>query len=649
MVHTLIDKLGKKVRNAILIALVPLVITGCSECIPGVPNNPPYVTEFNVSPTSGDAPLEVRIQFEGEDPDGENDIVEYKLIIDREGTSNDEVIIQPNPINISRTFSQEEDIKIYGRITDMAEATAESNLVSVNIYEPTSFSHTLELKNYVDFECSVTSNLEGEVLNLKVYHNGDSNPIIEKTIDGDFNETFPDMPIGDYSSVLEGNGVSDTKEVSIPDYPSEWDISNVNTDITQGEEKSDTVDLFDKNLEQMPVTFGVKVINGNITATTDGNKITRQGGEPNTTSPYEISFELVNALGHTITKTLEGTLYNLPDISGTLEDNQTNTPQSGLIQVYDGSDNFLTSVTANEQGNFSFQLDQPISEITLQARIMNGTNPESYTRTIKLSGDDVSNLIIRPQPYVDIDENGTITSTEIQDFKRHMIELLTDYRIISKLIDDDKDIDGRNPILWKFNFGEFPEVESFKKLYIFSESLEGVEEGYFSKIDIDITNRILDQNDIGGLIPGKITNQHIDDEVSKDDAERINSERGWIAIKPEFNLISYGKSVWGTGFSTDLSNPIDYFTDVAVITLRVATDEENLDEGRVVSEVILPHEFMHVIGFPGHAFRLADKSVLGNKFQKPQPLDYIAAKLLYESTYPAGERLDNILGRNWMN
>ncbi len=636
MVHTLIDQLGKKIKKGILIALASSVI-GSSGCVYPIPNRPPYITTFNVSPVSGNVPLEVNIQFEGEDPDGENDIVEYKLTIDREGTSNDEVIIHPNPINISRTFSQEEDIKIYGQITDMAEATAESKSVLVSIDNP-SLSQNLELINYVDIEYSATlSDLEEAV--LKVYHNENPEPIIERIVNGNFTETFSDRKIGDYSFVLEANNLTDTKSMNIEDYPSEWDTSNVNTDITQGEEKRDRVVLSDKNSEHMPVTFRVTNVSENITATTDGNEIIRQAGEPNTTSSYEIDFELVNALGGITTKTLEGTLYNLPYISGRLEDCQTNTPQSGSIQVYDSLRNFLTSATANEQGNFSFSVEQPYEKLILQAALSDG----SYVRTIEISGDDFPNLIIRPQPYVDVDEDGI---PDIELFKRHMIEILTPYRIISTLPDDE--IDGLNPILWKFNFGEFPDVESFKKLYIFSEGLEGIEEGYFSEINTDITNRILDPNDIGGLLPGKIKEEHVEI-VSKDDVERINSERGWIAIKPEFNPMAYGEPVWGRAFSTDLSRPIDYFTDVAVITLKVATDEEIPDEGRVYYKGTLPHEVMHVIGFSGHAFRLADKSVLGDKFQEPQNLDYIASRLLYEETYPAGERLDNILGMNWMN
>ena len=150
MVHTLIDRLRKGAKKAILIALASSVI-GSSGCVHQIPNRLPYVTTFNVSPTSGNVPLEINIQFEGEDPDGKDDIIEYKLTIDREGTSNDEIITQLNPINISRTFNNGEDMKIYGLITDVSGATAETNPVSISINNP-SLSQTLELTNYVDIE-----------------------------------------------------------------------------------------------------------------------------------------------------------------------------------------------------------------------------------------------------------------------------------------------------------------------------------------------------------------------------------------------------------------------------------------------------------------------------------------------------------------
>ena len=209
MAHTLIDRLIKGAKKTILIALASSVI-GCSECIPGVPNNPPYVTEFNVSPISGNAPLEVGIQFEGEDPDGKDEIVEYKLTIDREGTSNDEVITQSNPINIFRTFDKEEDIKIYGLIKDVFGASAESTLIQVKVF-PNS-KPEVDLSSIPDSEKNFNEE-EQIIINLPIPQDPDleDNPVPYTTytniesLDGKVTSTLEGDTLNGYQLIITGN------------------------------------------------------------------------------------------------------------------------------------------------------------------------------------------------------------------------------------------------------------------------------------------------------------------------------------------------------------------------------------------------------------------------------------------------------------
>ena len=119
---------------------------------------------------------------------------------------------------------------------------------------------------------------------------------------------------------------------------------------------------------------------------------------------------------------------NLLDISGRLEDNETDLSQAGIIKVYDNLENWLKTVDV-PAGNFDFQLDEVYPEVILQGRMMDGTTDKSYIRTINLNGTQDFSGPIRvvpydgPLPYDDGLIPGEITEAQ---FNAHLKDANTD-------------------------------------------------------------------------------------------------------------------------------------------------------------------------------------------------------------------------------
>ena len=127
------------------------------------------------------------------------------------------------------------------------------------------------------------------------------------------------------------------------------------------------------------------------------------------------------------------------DISGRLQDCESDSNQPGVIQVYDSRtrnpdgtysyNNLLGETTANSEGKFSLTLENkeinPSDKIYIRART---TNP-SYIRTLELNSvdnnpirDTRANPAIRcvPYPSEDIDGNGILNEIDYQKYKDHV-------------------------------------------------------------------------------------------------------------------------------------------------------------------------------------------------------------------------------------
>jgi len=78
------------------------------------PGNRRPTVLLEVSPTSGTAPLEVRIQVDGDDPDGS--VILYVADLNGDGDQDDLEESQSRPIGVTRTF--DESVTIRARVQD---------------------------------------------------------------------------------------------------------------------------------------------------------------------------------------------------------------------------------------------------------------------------------------------------------------------------------------------------------------------------------------------------------------------------------------------------------------------------------------------------------------------------------------------------
>ena len=118
------------------------------------------------------------------------------------------------------------------------------------------------------------------------------------------------------------------------------------------------------------------------------------------------------------------------DISGRLEDNETDTGQQGVIRFYDATDEtFLGECQTDSDGNFSITIDKLVEElpegVIVQARIGSPENYTSYVRTVKhdINAEAEPDVIVDPircVPYPDFDNDGT--PDNISEFKQHMYD-----------------------------------------------------------------------------------------------------------------------------------------------------------------------------------------------------------------------------------
>jgi hypothetical protein len=110
------------------------------------------------------------------------------------------------------------------------------------------------------------------------------------------------------------------------------------------------------------------------------------------------------------------------DVSGRLEDNETDAPRMGMVRAYDPADgSLLAEYPTTTGGDFSFTLNKDLSElpdgILLRARMTDSTwdSGWSYIRTVEIASSDHAGLIVRAIPY-----EVSWTSSDVSAFNEHM-------------------------------------------------------------------------------------------------------------------------------------------------------------------------------------------------------------------------------------
>ena len=292
----LANLLGRTARNIAVVSsmAVPLVFAGCRE------ENYIPDAKLEVSPIYGEAPLSVRMKVTGTDANGNDDIKQYKLNI------NKEVINSNTPIDITRTLDTPGIYNIYGEVVDSENASDKTEISSVEVKGRPFIEQYASLINDVDIIYSATLSYvdkaqlevkrEGVLLSTEeVKDVNPSGPDYNKT----FNYTIDGITKGNYEFVLTAGNLEDKDNVVIPEYFPTINMSNTKIDLD--EEADSTITLpkpDDKNPEDKdkvaiqyakPLDVKTKVaLNGyelSITAL------------PGQTGPYQVEFEYGSVSG----------------------------------------------------------------------------------------------------------------------------------------------------------------------------------------------------------------------------------------------------------------------------------------------------------------------------------------------------------------
>lgn len=617
MTKSLINKLKggfrsikRNLRNIILSATAGLFLYG-AQCIPTPPkpdpdpkNNPPTANLY-VEPTYGQAPLEVLMQL-----DGKEDIVEYKIFIDREGTENDETIWQLNPINITRDFY--ESAIVEGKVTDSSGAS-DKKIVAVNVYQ--AGDPIIDLSNVTG--TSLNEEQESYITNLPT-NDKEGNPITYNNIGLSQNIEY---------AILENND----------------SIRIKSNNITK-----------DENY-QVSLTFTDNITEKTGTATLDGiinNLIDIQGRLEDCENDGKDAYE--------------NPLYT----PGVIRVYDASNPDQPLQT--DKSDSFGNNLT-NSDGSFAFQLNKRVSQAIVQARMEEGEVPKSYVRSVRLDGNKDYQFIegedkpVRVVVYPDFDTNGD-WNKDLTDYENYR-EYMRKTNIRTDVYASDYKEEGLHK--WDLEGKVAPE-NALKGIGIFSENPfpengSSFSTGPGSQYEI-IKEKIKASDDIEVLVRGSnLVDLDLDGFPDLDDfiledyqleegthyeinGSYIDAKSGYILVVPDNNIERTGEAeLWYyQNYTTGIING-------AVIKIKPSIGY-GFEFKRAIS-----HEFKHAFNSP------YDINLDGNYTNGPDLLpgltilrydtpnttagegkaDKKDPYIVNEGTYLPRERLLNILRINW--
>ena len=605
-------------RKIVLVSTIPfLSLVGCNYAPEAI---------LSVYPNSGQAPLETNIQVDCTDLNGIEDIRESQLTIDREGTENDETITQENPINITRTFYDAEDINVFGKCTDL-RGESDSKTTTINVIESLNHYISLEKINDVDIRYGVVlPNINQAVLTIKR-----NNELIHtQTIDSDYNGTLEGMLKGDYTFTLKSldETVIEADGITIPNYAPEIDLSIIpGNEKNFNEEGQIILDLptpTDRNPEDNPVLYvGATSLEGKVNPALNGNQLTIDGNTDET-GTYQLELEFGTPEKGIGNASFEGIIANLVDISGQLQDTKTNEGAPGTIWAFKDSSYTipLGETQADIDGMFTLQLNQVVIEAYLRGKITDSRDsfkrtvrlaPEDLLgyRTIPFSGQDISNLEIRAMP-----SNGYIAAgITKQDAYNHLRET--------------------NTGIWNPEGGliRWPEEWPIVVGILSTDPLENG--GPFTTIEQNfIEERFLDPIDIPLFIEGRVLDVQKNPILGVDytvdyDQGKIIPAQGRVIIAPNKNMSYRGTNeLYGTGTPGYIGG--------STIELRIINSD------------VITHETGHALISPYHAITLSALLTIlrGDILELTEPgdADEEQGYIVNEKNYVGREYAANILG-----
>lgn len=388
-------------RKALIVSAMvfPMVFAGCQKD-KGKENSPPTASLY-VTPTSGDIPLEVRVQVGGTDPDGT--ISKYKLNVSGQGSSE-----QSTPIDKKITFTAEGSYTISGSVVDNDGASGSANPVTVVASSKPFIDQTATLVNDVELYYSATLS---KVASAKLTVNRDGVLLFTKDItDGStsgvdfgqlFNYALNGVTKGSYEFILKSDNFEKRTTVIIPNYSPTLNLSGINMDVVEDSSKTVILPItaqnpVDKNPEDNPVPIvGVKSVEGKTLPTLNGTNLKIKSlSNPNGTyqAPYFLgSYGVELELGNSATGITKLNIPGTINLDSRLKVNGFLTPAYSFVLGKDTTLNFYGSGDADKNNIIN------AADVARIIEIYNGTytnpNDKRLLDRADVNGDGFVNIL----------------------------------------------------------------------------------------------------------------------------------------------------------------------------------------------------------------------------------------------------------------
>jgi hypothetical protein len=403
-------------------------------------------------------------------------------------------------------------------------------------------------------------------------------------------------------------------------------ITLENVNVTQGENK--TIDLTQISDNSEATWTGIADYNHSLfTPTLVGKNLTIQVSDDiREDTPYSVSLKVKNG-DKEETAVLEGVVKNVFEVRGVLQDNETHTNQAGILKIFDSSNDNVGEVSTSD-GNFLIKPTELASgsKVKLQAKLN-----DSYVRTMEFNVDNTKDIsvLVRAVPKVnfDINDSGVVDATDNQNFIDFIKQINTSFSY--------EDGTWFSKIK-KWNLDNLLSIEICR-----TNSDNGT---FFSQTAINnLITYLTEEDNIKKFIAGKKDLSSIV-QVLDNSSLSHKAQSGYITVLPNDGIGTKGGTGLHEGFYQDSTNSRIITSSIIHLIPTELLLASNHEFGHSFIAQVLWDESEHIIS-PTKTIMYSGTA----RPLKPGLADEKAGKLLYEETYSAGEKLENILGINFLD